>query len=116
MTEVHVPFCDPKILNVIESYENGKRWRWTTTRWTKPDGNFHVNVHCEPVPDDGPLLFIPQGPDVDDIAVRDLTQWAKGKPRVQREKPDLVKMYDEFRYRRGEELKNIRVHPVAKVE
>lgn len=116
MTTITVKMSNPKILHVVESYENGKRYRWTLTRWTKSDGNYHIDTHCEEVADVGPLLFIPEGPDVDAQAVHDLTQMAKLKPRKPREKPDIVKLYDEFRYRRGEELKDIRVYPVAKVE
>lgn len=114
MTEIVVPM-QPISVRAVESYDSGKRYRWTVTKFRKADGGIHLHTHCEEVPDVGPLLFIPEGPDVDAVAIHDLTQMAKEKPRRVREKPDLTAMYQRFNEVRARELDTKTVHPVAKV-
>jgi hypothetical protein len=115
MTTIYAPMI-PKILHVQEFWDEGKRYRWTRTAMTKTDGDIHIHDEFEEVTDVGNLLFIPGGPDVDAIAVRDLTQMAKEKtPKPREHKPDIVKMYGEFNERRRWELAGNRVYPVLKV-
>lgn len=114
MTTIHVPMIAEK-MHVIESYENARRYRWTVTTYRKPDGDKHIHTHCEEIPDDGPLMFIPDGPDVDAVAVRDLTAMAKEKPRKPREKPDLAGMYQRFNEVRRREMDSKTVHPSIEV-
>lgn len=109
MTTIHVPMKVDETYTV-ESYEGGKRYRWTITRLLKSDGDPHVHTHCEEVVDEGPLTIIMPGPDVDAIAIRDLLQMAKEKPRKSREKPDITKMYREFNERRLRELQTYTTH------
>ena len=113
MPEIHVPMTYDQQYT-IESYENGIRYRWTVTRLLKSDGEPHIHTHCEEVPDEGPLLFIPPGPDVDAIATRDLTQMAKQKPRKPREKIDLAAYYLRVQEVRRRELDSKTVHPITK--
>ena len=116
MTEIHVAWSNPKVCHVSEFHDSGLRYRWTRVRWTKPDGDFHFHDMFEEVADEGPLLFIPEGPDVDEVAVHDLVQMAKQKKRKPRDKPDVTKMYQQFNERRAAELADRRIYAVAKAE
>lgn len=109
MTTIHVPMIVEET-TTVESYENCIRYRWTITKLRKPDGGIHVHTDCVEVPDEGPLTLIMPGPDVDAIAIRDLLQMAKEKPRRPREKPDITRMYQEFNERRRRELDSKTVH------
>lgn len=111
MTTIHVPMVQDEMYT-IESYEDGRRYRWTVTRLIKSDGTPHVHTHCEEVPDVGPLTFIPPGPDVDRIATRDLLAYAKEKPRKPREKLDLTAYYLHVQEQRRRELDSKTVHPI----
>lgn len=115
MTTIYTPMIMDEMYTV-ESYENCRRYRWTITRYIKPDGDPHVDVRCEEVDDVGPLTFIAPGPDVDAIATRDLLAMAKEKKRKPREKQDISKMYTEFRERRGRELDTKTVHSTMRRE
>lgn len=115
MTEIHVAWSNPKVMLVSEFHDSGLRYRWTRVRWTKPDGDYHFHDDFMEVPDIGPLLFIPEGPDVDASAVNDLVQMAKEKPRKPRQKQDLTKMYHEFNERRLRELDSKTVHAGVEV-
>lgn len=112
MTTIHVPMV-VEDTTTVESYEEGRRYRWTITRLRKPDGDIHVDTRCEEVEDVGPLMFIPGGPDVDAIAIRDLTQMAKEKPRKQREKPDIAAMWTRFNEVRKRELDSKTIHTIG---
>ena len=106
---IHVPMVVEET-TTVESYEDCRRYRWTITRLRKPDGDIHIDTRCEEVPDVGPLTMILPGPDVDDIAIRDLLQAAKGRPRKVREKPDLQAHYTEFQERRRRDLNTKTTH------
>lgn len=113
MTVIHVPMQMDDTF-VVESYEDGKRHRWTITRFIKSDGDVHIHTDCEEVPDEGPLTIVMPGPDVDNIAIRDMLQAAKAKPKYKRERPDITRMYQEFNERRVRELDTKTVHVNAK--
>ena len=50
MTTIHVPMVQDEMYTV-ESYEDGRRYRWTITRYIKPDGDgWAVYVATEPGP------------------------------------------------------------------
>lgn len=112
MTTIHVPMTVEET-TTVESYEDCRRYRWTITRLRKPDGDIHVDTRCEEVEDVGPLTLIMPGPDVDNIAIRDLLQAAKGKTRKPREKPDVTKLYLEFQERRRRDLSSKSVHSMT---
>lgn len=114
MTTIHIPL-QHKIMFVAEVHDEGRRFRWTRIRTDDGHGNINFHNDWEEVPDVGPLLYIPEGPDVDETAVRDLTQMAKEKKRKVRERPDLTAMYQHFNEVRARELDTKTVHPVAKV-
>jgi hypothetical protein len=114
MTTIYTPLKQ-KILFVVEVHEDGRRFRWTRIRTENGTGDVNYHNDWEEVPDVGPLLMIPEGPDVDGVAVRDLVQMAKQKPRREREKPDITGMYQRFNEVRKRELDSKTVHPVAKV-
>ena len=115
MTTIYAPMIQDEMYT-YESYEDGKRYEWTVYRYIKSDGDPHVNVDCVEVPDVGPLLFIPAGPDVDKIATHDMKQAAKLRPRKQREKPDLLAMYQKMQDTRRWELSTRSQFQVAKVD
>lgn len=94
----------------IETFQNGKRWRWTRYRYELGNGDVHLHDDFQEIPDDGrPLLFIPGGSDVDRIAVRDISQEKEQGPRREpRKRPDLTQMYHDFNEARALELKGIR--------
>ena len=115
MTEVFVKWTNPKVMLVSEFHDDCKRYRWTRVRWTKPDGDYHFHDDFMEVPDIGPLVFIPEGPDVDASAVDDLIAFAKRPKRRQREKQDVTKMYHEFNERRARELDTKTVHAAVEV-
>lgn len=116
MPEILVPMTGGKVMHVIDMMEGGLRYRWTRYGYIKKDGWPHFHDHIEEVPNIGPLLFIPPGPDVDGIAVRDLTQMAEGRPPKPREnKPDIQKMYQQFNERRLRELSTHTVHQGADI-
>ena len=115
MTTIYLP-SKPRILHVVGFMDGTKRYRWTRTAMEKDNGDTHIHDAYEEVDNTGNLLFIPGGPDVDEVAVRDLTQMAKEKVRKPRERPDITKMYREFNERRKRELDTKTVHSVAKVE
>lgn len=112
---IHVPMTVEET-TTVESYENCTRYRWTITRLRKPDGDIHIHTQCEEVPDVGPLTMILPGPDVDEIAIRDMLQAAKGRKRKPREKPDITRLYDEFRERRGREHDTKTTHSLMNLE
>lgn len=101
-------------LFTIETYVDGKRWRWTRYRYEMGNGDVHLHDDMQEVVDDRrPLLFIPGGSrtDVDRIAVRDITQEVEERPRrVRVNRPDIVQRYADFREARGRELKGVRVY------
>ena len=103
MTTIHVPMVQDEMYTV-ESYEDGRRYRWTITRYLKSDGHPHVHTDCEEVPDVGPLTLIMPGPDVDRIATHDLMQMAKGKKRKEREPFDFLGYYQHVQEVRRREL------------
>ena len=115
MTVIHVPMMMDEMYTV-ESYEDCRRYRWTITRYIKPDGDPHVDVRCEEVEDVGPLTFIAPGPDVDAIATRDLMAMAKGKTRKPREKPDIIGMYQDFQEGRRRDLDTKTTHSTMNLE
>jgi hypothetical protein len=112
MTTIHVPMVVEET-TTVESYEDGRRYRWTINRMRKPDGEIHVHTECVEVEDVGPLTIIMPGPDVDAIATRDLLQAAKGKKLKQREKVDLVAYYQHMQEARRRELDSKTSHPIT---
>ena len=83
----------PNIEHVIEVLHDGARWRWT--RYRRYDNSF--DDQFEKVEHSNrPMLFIPKGPDVDAVAVRDLTQKALAQQPPPREnKPDVNALWQE---------------------
>lgn len=115
MTTIHVPMVFDGMYT-YESYEGKSRYRWTIKRFIKSDGEPHLHVDCVEVPDEGNLLMIMEGPDVDEIATRDLIQAAQGRPKkIRQDKPDIQRMYQHFNEIRQWELSQRRVYPVVKV-
>jgi hypothetical protein len=92
-----------KIVYAIEELEAGKRYL-RVRRWF-PNGGYRDEYQEVPY-SDRPLLFVPNfGGDIDDIALRDITQEVQGTPVPEREdKPDVPKLYDELRENRAIEL------------
>lgn len=109
---------DAKIVHVLDVHDEGRRFRWTRYRWDVGSDTHYHDDWVEIPEDGGPLLFIPSGPDVDEIAVRDLTQRAMEtrKKRKDRPKRDFNKDWHHFTEVRQWEAKGTRSYPVAKLE
>jgi hypothetical protein len=82
----------------VEELRDGKRYMRTHRRSGQDE--------YQEVPDSNrPLLLVPNLGDVDDVALRDISQEVQAKPPIDREsKPDMQKEYDEFRENRRREV------------
>jgi hypothetical protein len=88
----------------VEELRDGKRYMRIRRRSGKEE--------YQRVPDsDRPFLLVPNLGDVDDIALRDISQEVQETPTREREnKPDIQKEYDEFRENRRRELSGRRYY------
>jgi hypothetical protein len=97
-----MPTEKDKIVFAHEESIDGKRYMKVRRRSAKGT----VYEERQEVPEsDRPILIIPGGGDIDDTAIRDMTQEAMGRGFPRREnKPDIAKLHQEYCENRGREI------------